>query len=428
MISRIRNILKSFSSGSRTVKLTDHTFYPIDFIGNSYNERNFREYICEAFGRNPYINMVVPRIADIQSTLPRSFKDLEGNPVDADTVDSGLVSLLNQPNPKTTRTDFYNKIDQFLKVTGNAIIYGVSANPTSSELLSGLGMDKYMELHIANIDDVYINTTNGTETGTPISYQITDSTFNGATYTADAKDVLHLKITNIISSSSNYGLSPLFGQQKAYAGSTATFDARVSSYKNGGATGIISPKGSELVLLPDHKDIMEEEFNNRTGGTHNFGKVVFSGTGVDFQRITLSPEQLRLIESLPIDLRIVCGVYDVDSVLFSDVQGTTFNNMETAQKRILLTAIRGGDKIDEQLNQWLIQDNYGIENLKYCIDKEDETKVAKVKQRNTDTGKQQVTNIVKDFQAKLISEQSATNTLIINYAYSEDEAKMLLGV
>ena len=432
MFKKIKNIVKSWGYGanyydgkSRVVSLKEGGLYPLDFISHSYNERNFREFICVAFGENPYINMIVPRITNIQSSMPRSFKDENNEIVD---VDQNLKMLIEQPNRQTDEQEFYDKLDQFLRVTGNAIVYGIHANPSQSASLAALGMSRYKELHIASIADTKINTTNGTEYGAPISYTFYHSSFNDSTITIDAKDVLHIKDTNIISSYSNYGLSPLFGQQKAYTASTMTFESRVNSYINGGATGVLSPKGSESVLMPKERKAIQKQFTNDIGGTHNFGSVYVTNSPVDFSRITISPEQLKLIESLPLDLRIVCGKYDVDSVLFSDVSGTTFNNLKTAQERIKETATRGGLRIDKRLSKWLIQKNYGLQGVKYSIDVKDQAQENKIEQRNTTEGKAQIIDISIAREERRISDASAIGMLIELFAYSEEKSREILGI
>jgi len=436
MINRIKNIVKSWTGGSapksRAVRTNSKGipwFWDIDFLGYKYNDRDFREFICNAFGMNPHINMVVPRITDMQSSLPRSFKNREGEIVPFEQVDKDLLKLIESPNPVTTRKEFYDQIDQYFKVTGNSVIYGISPSNEDSDTMRALGMNKYAELYTASIVDVDIMTDNGSTNGIPVSYQIANAKgYGGSTVTIPAKDVLHLRNTNIISPETNYGLSQLFGQQKAYTASNFNFDARVNTYKNGGKHGIVSPKGSEVVMQPEEQEAMQTKFDSDTAGVHNFGGVHVSGSPVDFTRISLSPEQLKLIESLPSDLRHACAIYDVDSVLFGDVAGTTFNNLDTARKRIEITATRGGLRIDEALNKWLIKGNFGLDDLLYTIDAKDEAREAKVQQRNTDAGKTQIIGIAESVAAKSLSENSAIGTLQQLYAYSEDEAKEILGL
>lgn len=424
--------LKSIFKGKkeRTLRLTDKGvpyFWDVNFLGYSYNDRNFREFIINAFGQNPHINLIVPRLADTQSNLPRSFYNADGDMIEMSQVDKDLYKLIQQPNKTTSKREFYNLIDQYYLVTGNAIIYGFNPSLGDSEAMQALGLTKYTELYVASIEDVHINTDDGTESGKPISYQITKAYNSSATVTVSAKDVLHIKNPNIISPNSNYGLSRLFGQQKAYTAGTLTFEARVNAYTNGGKSGVLSPKGSEVIMLPSDREAMQSKFDRDTTGIHNFSGVHISGTPVDYTRISLSPEQLRLIESIPSDLRHMCAVYNVDPMLFGDSEGAKFDNLKTAEARLYETATMNGSLIDDYLNKWLIFDNFGLD-IYYKIDKKDESKEAKIKQRNTDQGKEQVTGIVKSFEAKEISENAAIGNLTIQYAYSEEEARILLGL
>jgi len=425
--------LKSAFTGhnqNQRIKLTDTgkpLFWDIDFVGYSYNDRDFREFIRNAFGRNPIVNMVVPRLAETQAALPRSWRSADGELLEPSQVDRELLRLISQPNKTTSRREFYNLIDQYYLVTGNAIVYGLAPIIGNSEAMQSLGMQKYTELYIASIEDVNIITADGTVNSEPVAYEITRAYNSSATVTIDAKDVLHLKNPNIVSPNTNYGLSKLFGQQKAYTASTLTFEARNNAYTNGGKSGVLSPKGSETIMLPVEQKAMQERFDHDTTGVHNFGGVHVSGAPVDYTRISLSPEQLQLIESVPTDLRHLCAVYNVDPMLFGDSEGAKFDNLKTAEARMEKTATMNGSLYDDELNRWLIQGNYDLD-ICYKIDEKDEAKEAKLMQRNTDKGKEQVTGIVKSFKADELDKAAAIGNLIIQYAYTEDEAKILLGL
>lgn len=417
MFDRVKSF---FSKSSKTIKLTDKgkpLYWDVNFLGYSYNDRDFREFICQAFGQNPHINLIVPRLSAVQAGLPRSYRSKDGELLEDNQVDSELNSLIQQPNKTTSRREFYDLIQQYYEVTGNSIVYGVKP----------IGFSRYSELYTASIEDVIINTTDGTYLGDPVSYQITNAYNSSTTATVLAEDVWHLKNPNIISPNTNYGLSKLFGQQKAYTASTLTFEARINAYTNGGKSGVLSPKGAETIMLPQERDLMQEKFNKDTTGIGNFGGIHFSGTPVDYTRISLSPEQLRLIESIPSDLRHMCAVFNVDPMLFGDSAGAKFDNLKTAEARLEKTATSTGLLIDEGLNKWLVQGNFGLD-IAYTIDTKDEAKEAKIIQRNTDNGKDQVFGIVRSFKAQEVDEKSAMGNLTIQYAYSEDEAKQLLGL
>ena len=114
-------------------------------------------------------------------------------------------------------------------------------------------------------------------------------------------------------------------------------------------------------------------------------------------------------------------------MLFGDSEGAKFDNLKTAEERFEKTATLNGQRIDQYLNKWLIFNNFGLD-ITYRIDVKDESKQKKIEQRNTEKGKEQVTDIVKSFEVKEISKKAAIGNLTILYAYSEDEAKALLGL
>ena len=101
----------------------------------SYNERNLREFTFHGYGRNPYVFMVVDHINDVQSTLPRTLVNSNGEEVQ----EQELEALLMDPSPGQSKDEFLYRVGTELLVNGNAIIYG----------LRPIGMGRYGELHVA---------------------------------------------------------------------------------------------------------------------------------------------------------------------------------------------------------------------------------------------------------------------------------------
>ena len=79
--------------------------------------------------------MVVDHINDVQSTLPRTLVNSNGEEVQ----EQELEALLMNPSPGQSKDEFLYRVGTELLVNGNAIIYG----------LRPIGMGRYGELHVA---------------------------------------------------------------------------------------------------------------------------------------------------------------------------------------------------------------------------------------------------------------------------------------
>lgn len=327
------------------------TFWPLNFGSYQYQERNFDEFVQNGYGRNPYIFMVIDRIATLAKNIPVKVCDSEGEEIEVPEWNS----LCKKTNEKQNwESFFYASLSQWL-ATGNAIMWGTSP----------IGSRDYMALNLAFTQNVEIQTESGELWGVPKAYHITNQF--GAT-SIEADRVLHLRKPNIINDD-NFGLSPLYAGQPVYTASNNTFTAQATVHENRGATGIISPKSGDDVLSQSEQDQLQMAWDSRNTGAEKMGKNKVTTIPMDFTQIGMSATDLKLVEMSPIHLRNACALFSVPSILFGDVAGTTFNNMKEAKQSIYNDAVLPlSNDFYNALSYWLLQDNWGYEGAYFMLD------------------------------------------------------------
>jgi HK97 family phage portal protein len=287
--------------------------------------------------------MVVDKIASIIASLPYKLVNRRGEIVEAP---SDLTSLLKGPNNIDNFYEFIYRIVSSYEVTGNAYIY--STTPV------GFVRPGYLQCAIAQ--DVTINTKNGLAWGDVLNYSI-----NYLGLTIPPERMLHIKRPNILSNS-NYGLSSLYSGQPIYTASNNTFEAGASIHKNRGASGVISPKDSNMPLTPDERQDMQRQLNEATAGASKTGMNYVSSVGVNFTGIGMNATDLRLIEFSIEHLRDTCSLFGVSSALFNDPANKTYNNMREAKAELYKDVlIPLASNIMGQLSEWLIQNAFGLD-------------------------------------------------------------------
>lgn len=347
---------------SRTYRLTDRsdTYYdkysPFRYffftgLQYDYNDRNFRTFLWEAYGKNPFVYMVVHWIAKIGSTLPYKFYNEAGEEVPQGAQLRAVMDYLKKPSPMYSKQEMLYKLLSNYEVNGNAIVY--------RERIPGFA-ESERPLCVAYLPDVEINTA-GEEGTMPVSYSI-----NGQIYLPS--EVCHFKKPNILKQS-DWGLSPLFAGQYAWEASGKTFEASAAIHDNRGVSGLLTPKDSSMPLRPGDQEKLQAEWNARTAGAHKFGEVHITTQAMDYTAVGMTPADLRLIEQNIEYLRYICSIYGLDSSLFNDPANKTYNNRKEAEKAAYTDVVLPlMQMVYEKLSDWLFPE-FNLSGYEMRVDK-----------------------------------------------------------
>jgi HK97 family phage portal protein len=300
----------------------------------NFDEGTTNEYINNGYGENPYIFVVIDKIANMVASLPREFFATDGSDARPDTE---YLKLLKNPNKKDSRQEFYYRIVANYLAAGEVFIHG----------LRPVGFSKYAELIVPTVDYVTINESgDGTVTG--YNY-----TYFAKNYNVQPDDMLHILKPDITDDTNN-GFSPLRPGRKVYQADNELRKAKASTFRNRGASGLLFNKGVRA-MEPKERERLQAQYNKDTGG-ENRDQVYLSSTELGFIPMGIDGNLLKAIENEGLaNLRDACRLYGIDSKVFGDPGASTYNNVQEAQiaayRDVYIPLSR---KIDSELCDWLL--------------------------------------------------------------------------
>jgi HK97 family phage portal protein len=309
------NIFKRFIGGNNEVVKhtpTNREWTQIENFKDYFNwggSNGSTTKFLKSFGSNPIVYTVISKIAETTAGMPTTTEEESDNSV--------LLELTNNPNPNQSSTEFKEEFLQSYLATGNTLmLFEDNAD--------------FMDLGIKpSIKVLRFDKANARVTGNVfIGWDYTDE--HGKRFFYPKENVLHFKSPNIVECK-NYsnGLSPLQAGWIVVQSSDEKFQASASIFKNRGASGILTNK-SDIPLLDDERERFQKSLDDNISGADKFNKVHVSTTDLDYISLGMSPTDLKLLEGIVADIRIISNIYHLPSILVGDSENSTYNNYATA--------------------------------------------------------------------------------------------------
>ena len=258
-----------------------------DLFNSDFNEEaNISHYINEGYGKNPYVNQVINKIAKTIGRLPLLYNNSE------------VETLLEKPNKNMYQNDFFEALTTLLLTGGNA--FGYSENyfmgvPDNVKVLNTQDLDPYFD---GEGEFIYAIYNNGEGRQTKIL----------------PNELIHIKFPNILDNGDAqwFGTSPLRALQQTYNASNEVINAQAHLFKNKGAIGFITSSDSMMPLTPTERNQIDNQFrDNRAGGSDRYGKILSTSTPVTYTEVGKSPKDLMLDEAGVSFLRLIMLAYGV---------------------------------------------------------------------------------------------------------------------
>ena len=252
--------------------------------------------------------------------------------------------LLSNPNKYQSAEDFNQNIDGYLLLTGNSYIWGISPG-------SGLNANKPKELHCLIAPTVTIETTK--DPFNPVkAYRIN--------YTTNApippEEIGHLKLFNPLSSVPRpenllYGLSPLMACRTLLGKYKNADIAQSSSFKNMGIAGVLTSDDGNISEA-QARDLQDNFTNFHTGSTAA-NTIKVTSAKLRWFQLGLSPVDLKIIEGKEEILGEICNVYHVPIGMFTKVNSTENNMVESRKMFITDAVVPTVERRKALINRWL---------------------------------------------------------------------------
>ena len=289
----------------------------------------------DSYENNPIVYMVVNKIATTSAAIKRIVEDSNGKEI----VNSQIMELLQNPNTYQGFDDLYEKINEQLKLSGNVFI----------QHIEGIGAGD--ELHVFESADTKVLLD---KLGGLAGYENTDNVGIRTEY--NIEEILHIKMSSSSKKGKDWkywGVSPLSALWKVVDASNELFTARGSIWKNRGIIGFLTNR-SEMPMLDTEKENIQNTFDKKVGGADKTNKIDVTTANVDFVQVGMSPGDLKLLEGNLDNLRMISAGYKMNSVLFNDTAGSTFNNVLEAKTEAYTDVyIPLANKVDSRISKWL---------------------------------------------------------------------------
>lgn len=353
-------------------KAASPLIYPI--IGNggvNWLNDNSQTYITNGYQSNPIVYSIIKLITDKLSAVPfylyevkngqklKSYKSLilNGNLVSTKALitkeqslkeveNHPILTLLDQPNPDQSFSDFLKNAVGYKLITGNSYIYGQRPEFGANKgKITGLSVLPSQLMNVVGNQTVdYYNV-------------------SGSNTRIEKENILHLKYWN---PDYNAGLQ-LYGQSPLRAG-LKVLDLNNTSYKS--QTEIIANKGAYGMLsdlsgsaTPEQLQQLKDKFQNASAN-----EIMILASDLKWTQFGLPNQDLQILEQMDLNLRDLCNLFGVPSILLGG-DDKTFANYETAEKSFIHnTIVPELTALKDSLNKWLLPAYEKADNKKYYID------------------------------------------------------------
>ena len=329
-----------------------HAYTVINFIARSISQVPFKVFEVK-------YKKSLEKYIQCKALNDHAGKNLYAEKAMEQVTSGGLVNLMKQPNENQGMAEFLFEAIGFKKLTGNRFIYG----------LSPVGFDDNLFTSMYNMPSQLTEIIVGDWMQPVKGYKLAIT--HDRTLDLECSKVLHQKEWNpnsVNSVRTPYGLSPMQPLLRSLQRSNESYDASLGLMKNGIPAGILS-NNSDLVMTPDMVDKMESAYKSKFGGGKNKNKVLFSAANVSWEEIGMKSQDMELLASNMADLRDFCRVYAIPTMLVSDTENSTFNNVTEAKKSVWMeNFIPELDQFRDGLNRWLVPAWNKKDGKEYFVD------------------------------------------------------------
>ena len=217
-------------------------------------------------------------LGDTISSLPLGAYVRRGrNRISYASVYGETPNWVFQPNPESTRLEFYEQVIASLLLEGNAFILKVMDD-----------MGEVLELYVLNPRDVIVERP---VPGEPVRYRVRDAVGNFS-FVLSANEIVHIPLFRL--PGQLLGLGPI-GAARITLGSAMAAEVYAASYFGNAANpgGVIEVPGE---MTQEQVDDLARDWNINHTGPYRAGKLGVLTGGASFKPLTLNAADAQLLE------------------------------------------------------------------------------------------------------------------------------------
>lgn len=152
----------------------------------------------------------------------------------------------------------------------------------------------------------------------PLYYDVQSS--DGSHRNYPAEEILHIKNMSLDGTT---GLSPILSAMQAVGLSLATEEYGAAFFSNSAhASGMFKPN-NDLVFDEEQRKQIRDSWNEVHQGPSKGSKIGVFPFDMDFQKISISPDEAQFLETRRFQLAEVCRLYGVPSWMINDTERST---------------------------------------------------------------------------------------------------------
>ena len=282
----------------------------------------------EGFSSNTYVFSIIDRLAETMAIIPIKIYNRINSEEKEEVKEGDFYDFYFNPSPGKTYNDFKYEASVYQLATGNVMQYPIIP----------IGFKHAAERY--NLAPQYFDIdSKQTKTG-PIA-TLYRWQYGRTEYKFTPEEILHIKKFNPDPGSEDpiYGLSPLQAGYNTLRASGEVLNADASLLKNKGVIGMLVNKNKERPMSPEEKQWAEEALAKRIGGSDRANRVGVTSGDFDFIQMSMSSQDLQILQSGVMKLRDLASLYNVSSRMFNDPSGTTYNNAKEDLKQFYLNGV-----------------------------------------------------------------------------------------
>lgn len=309
--------------------------------------RKYKSFADEGYTKNVIAFQAINKKAQAVADIPFVLKNKRGEEV----TEHPVLSLLENPNPMQSKTEFLKDLVGFFDISGNGYIERVVVRGETKEM------------YVLRSDRVAIVPS---ATGIPSAYIYKNSNAQGDSIRFDcdtmtgACDVRHLKTFNPLDDW--YGMSPIEAGAWSIDQHNESNKWTQSLLQNGGAP-------SSVLEIPKESNVSDEAFNRlkaeideQVAGSANAGRPLVMEGGMTWKTIGFSPEQMSVLNTKYASARDISLAIGVPPLLLNIPGDSTYSNYQEARLAFYEeSVIPLANYIRDELNSWIIPDGYTLE-------------------------------------------------------------------
>jgi HK97 family phage portal protein len=299
-----------------------------------WSPKNISDLAREGYAKNPVAYRCVRMIAEAVASLPLALYDglreLDRHP---------LLDLLARPNPRETKTDFFEAVASYLLVAGNSYV----------ELVAVAGEPR--ELYALRPDRVKV-IPGGQGWPEAYEYSVAGKSVRFEMFDAPPP-LLHIKLFN--PADDHYGLSPLEAAHRALDIHNAASGWNKALLDNAARpSGALVYSAASGNLSQDQFERLKSELELNFQGAKNAGRPLLLEGGLDWKSLSLSPKDMDFIEAKHTSAREIALAFGVPPMLLGIPGDNTFSNYQEANRSFYRgTVVPFANRLLAALTNWL---------------------------------------------------------------------------